>query len=278
LVTGLIPDRTVRYAVELSYGAAHKLAPPRSIARQASIRRLEDLRERSLDECDGLTQQVMVSARALATMEGLATGAGGPWTTLIDVPLLFASALRTIIRIGQCYGYPTDGPEDRYFILGILTIATAGSLATRIERLEQLQDLEKLLIEEIQVDMIRSELLSFLFQLEVFEEIPGVGIISGSVLNISFMNKVAVASRRVFQERWLRDNGKINAIAAAPASARDAVPGWAGLAVRAAYSLSYHVTFGAALPALAMASLARGSFTMAKAGALLGDRGDRSAR
>ncbi len=202
--------------------------------------------------------RVSVAARTLATAEGAATGAGGAATTLLDVPLLFASALRTIIRIGQCYGYPGGDPRDRYFNLGVLTIATAGSVATRLERLDQLKDLEDLLLEETQVDMIRSELLSFIFQLEVFEEVPAIGIASGALLNLNFMRRVDVTARRVFQERWLKDNGKSRAIEPAVESPREIVAGLAGFAGRAGYSACYCAAFGVALPVFAVASLAFG--------------------
>ena len=171
------------------------------------------------------------------------------------MPLLFASSLRTIIRIGQCYGYPGGERRDRYFNLGVLTIATAGSVATRLERLDQLEDLEELLLEETQVDIIRSELLSFIFHLELFEEIPGIGIASGALLNLSFMHRVDVTARRVFQERWLKDNGKSWGIEPAVESPRDLAAGLAGITGRAGYLACYCAAFGIALPVFAFASL-----------------------
>ena len=229
IVTVLVPDVLVRSAIESSYNAAEKLAIPQSIARRATVVDVRDLRQKPLEECDRLAQQVGTAARTLATVEGAVTGAGGALTTLIDVPLLFVSALRTIVQVSHCYGYSGDEPRDRYFNLGVLTIAMAGSLATRLERLDQLQDLEKLLVEETQVDLIRSELLSFLFQLEIFEDVPGIGIVSGALLNLSFMHRVDVTARRVFQERWLKDNGKIVEIAPAVESPRNLAAGLTGL-------------------------------------------------
>jgi hypothetical protein len=255
--TLFIPEALVRSAIELSYRAAQELSPPESISHQAGVNDLRELRKRPLEECDRLAQRVGAAARTLATVEGAATGLGGPLTTLIDVPLLFVSALRTIVRISQCYGYPADEPNDRFFNLGVLTIATAGSLATRLERLEQLRDLEQVLVEETQVEMIRSELLSFLFQLEVFEDIPGVGVISGAFLNQSFMQRIDVTARRVFQERWLRDNGKIREIAPASEPAKGLLTDWRGLIGRVAISACHHVGFAAALPVFAVASLGR---------------------
>jgi EcsC protein family len=257
LVTVVIPDVVVRSAIELAYTLAQKLAPPAGIERKAGVRDINELRQKSLEVCDKLAQEVSAAARIVATVEGAITGVGGMATTAIDVPLLFASALRTIIQIGHCYGYASNEPKDRYFNLGILTIATAGTLATRLERLDQLQDLEKLLVEETQVDLIRSELLSFLFQLEIFEDVPGIGIVSGALLNLSFMHRVDVTARRVFQARWLKDNGKVEVIAPVVEFPRNLVPGWSGLVGRAVYSTCYYAAFGAALPLAAIASLSQ---------------------
>ncbi len=91
-VTFFVPDVLVRSAIELSYSAAHKLAPPQSMARQAGVKNVRDLRKAPLEECDRLAQRVSAAARTLATVEGAATGAGGAAMPLLDVPLLFASA------------------------------------------------------------------------------------------------------------------------------------------------------------------------------------------
>ena len=257
IVTKPVPQTVIRGAIELSYKAAKRLSWRESLARRAGVTDISELREKPLEECDRLAREVSLAARTLAATEGAVTGAAGPIMTAIDVPLLFASALRTIVRIGYCYGYSADAPKDRYFNLGVLTIATAGSLATRLERLDQLDDLEKILVEETQVDVIRSELLSFLFQLEIFEEIPGIGVVSGAVLNLSFMHRVDVTARKVFQERWLKDNGKLAEIAPAEEVPWNLVAGWSGLAGRAVYATVHKIAFGVTLPAFAAASLWR---------------------
>ena len=55
-----------------------------------------------------MAREVGLAAQALSIAEGAATGAGGVWTTLLDIPLLFTLALRTIRKIGHCYGYALD--------------------------------------------------------------------------------------------------------------------------------------------------------------------------
>ena len=74
---------------------------------------------------------------------------------------------------------------------------------------------KNLIIEETQEEILGDELLSFLFQLEIFEEVPGVGAISGALLNLAFIRRIDVTARRVFQERWLQDDGKVVEIAPA---------------------------------------------------------------
>jgi hypothetical protein len=256
-VEKVLPDAAVRSAIERSYDASELLAGREDIQRQAGVKDLTELRNEPLEICEGLAKRVGLAAQTLATAEGAATGAGGVLTTLIDVPLLFVLALRTVLRIGHCYGYPLDQPKDRPFVLGLLIAATSGSLEIRRQRLSRLRELEDLVLEEAQVEILTEEVLAFLFQLEVFEGVPGIGAISGALLNLMFMHRVDITARRVFQERWLRDNGKIREIVPSEAPARHLATGWSGALGRAAYSVCYGIGFGVALPAAIAAALFR---------------------
>ena len=257
LVEKLIPDRVVRAAIEKSYDVSELLAGEQDIQRQAGVKDLSELRDKPLEECDRLARQVGLAAQALAVAEGAATGAGGMLTTLLDVPLLFILALRTIIKTGHCYGYPFHHRRGRHFALGVLIAAISGSLEVRRQRIHRLRELEDLLLEETQEEIVTEELLAFLFQLEVFEEVPGVGALSGAALNLSFLHRVDVTARRVFQERWLRDNGKVSVIEPAAAHPRALAAGWSGALGRAAYTACYGVGFGVALPVCMVEQLLR---------------------
>ena len=241
-------------AIERSFDLAEKLAGKNDVKRQAGVRALHDLRKKPLEDCDHLALETERLSQVYAVVEGAATGAGGIWTTLIDIPLLFILALRTVLRTGYCYGFPLDR-RDRHFIIAVLTAAISGTPEVRRKRLDEIHELEDLLIEGVQEDLLSEELLSILFQLEIFESIPGIGAISGAVINLAFMNRVATTAHRVFQERWLRDNGKVRSIAPAPLHARDLAVGWAGVLQRAAYSSCYAAGFGVALPVCLLASL-----------------------
>jgi hypothetical protein len=210
-----------------------------------------------MEECDRLAGRVATSARVISLVEGAVTGAGGVVTTVADIPLLFVLSLRTIQKIGHCYGYALDQAGDRNYVLAVLITATSGSLGSKRERLARLHGLKDWFIEMTQEEVIADEMLSLLFQLEVFEEIPGIGIVSGAVLNLFFSRKVDITARRVFQERWLRDNGKVRAIEPAAAPRHSLALGPTAVLARAAHSTSYYVSFGIIFPVCLVRSLFR---------------------
>jgi hypothetical protein len=257
LVEKVIPDNLVMAAIEKAYHAAEMIAGQEDVKRQAEVQNLHELFNKPLEECDQLAFRVSRAAQAWATVEGAVTGAGGVLTTLIDVPLLFVLSLRTILRIGHCYGFSPGHQKDQKFVLGVLIAATSRTLATKRKRLEQLREIEHMLLEETQEEILTEEAASLLFQLEIFEEVPGVGVISGALLNLGFIRRVDNTARRVFQERWLHHNGKIHVIQPAAVHDRHLAPGWSGALGRAAYSGIYALGFGAALPVYFIASVFR---------------------
>jgi hypothetical protein len=247
----VIPDAAARKAIEAGYAAAERAADPEDIVRQAGVADLGELLHRPLEECDRLARKVGGAARGLGTVEGALTGAGGVFTTMLDIPLLFGLALRTIIKVGHCYGFPLDRPTNRAFVLGVLAAALTDSRERKQRILARLREIEDLLLEETQENLVVEEAASLLFQLEVFEEVPGVGAISGAVLNHSAIHRVERTARHVFQERWLRENGKVDEIA--PAADAVAIPStahWSHVLARGLYAGSYSLGFALALPGL----------------------------
>jgi hypothetical protein len=212
---------------------------------------------RPLEELDGEAVKVGSTARGIGLAEGVVTGAGGVLTTLADVPILFVLALRTIIRIGRCYGYTLDTERERQFVLGVLIAATSGSLSVRLDRLGHLRNVEAWFLEETQEDILTEEAASILFQLEIFEWLPAVGLISGGLLNLWFIKRVEVTARHVFQERWLRDQGKVDAIAPMPVHAHMLALGWTGMLRRLTHAGGYAAGYAFAFPAAFAATLLR---------------------
>ena len=77
---------------------------------------------------------------------------------------------------------------------------------------------------------------------------PFLGAALGVVLDNAFIGGVEEAARFTFQERWLREHGKVDEIAPALSSQGDNAPIVEGLS-QAVYSTSYAVSFGVVFPA-----------------------------
>ena len=251
----ILPEKVVQASIEKAYQASEMLAGQEDIKLQAGVRDLGELRDKPLEECDRLAKRVGIGSQVWASIQGAATGGAGAITTLVDIPLLFILSLRTILKTGHCYGYPLDGKYDQRLVLGVLITATSSSLETKRNRLDRLKDLEDFLFEESQLEILSQEAFSLLFQLEVFEAVPGIGAVSGALLNLGFIRRVDRTAQRVFQGRWLRDNGKVREIAPAAVRPHDVVPGWRGAVGRAAQAGVYTLGFSAALPVWFAASL-----------------------
>jgi hypothetical protein len=249
VVENIIPDRLALKAIDASYNVSDYTATLGDIKIQAGVKDITELRHKPLEVCDDLSRRVGTAAQGIATVEGVLTGAGGVISTLLDVPLLFTLCLRTIIKIGHCYGYPLDRPTDKAWVLGALAVALSATKEKRTDLMVRLREIEELLVEEVQENIVVEETASLLTQIEILEDIPVVGAVTGGLLNLSVAHRTDVTARHLFQERWLRDNGKVEEIE--PGPHLGVVPplyGWSGVFARAGYSTLHSLSFGVAFP------------------------------
>ncbi|MFO0960500.1 MAG: EcsC family protein [Isosphaeraceae bacterium] len=251
----LIPDRFARAGILAVYSAAEKAADPSPVLRRAGVDRLEALRELPLERCDRLAARVAGNSRAVSFVEGAVTGAGGMYTTLLDIPLLFGVCLRTILQVGHCYGYPLDRPTDRAWVLGAFAVALSPSRLRRNELLARLREIEDLLLEETEEQLVIEEMASLISQIEAFEALPIFATAAGAALNLAMSRKVDRAARFLFRERWLRDNGRLDSIAPSYRSGflPEHGPGSGALA-RAGLATAYAIGFGVAFPSYLLAA------------------------
>jgi hypothetical protein len=94
------------------------------------------------------------------------------------------------------------------------------SATERLELLGKLQHVETWVLAET-VEALGTERLSQqLIELASLEAVPGIGAVIGTGTNLLFIRHVLKAARCVFQERWLRGNGKTDWIAPATVTAK----------------------------------------------------------
>ena len=232
LMQGVVPQFAVRKMLDAANWAAYGLADVSDILRDGEVEKISDLRQRDLPLCDKLADSVHDWSIGMAVAEGSVTGAVGLAGFAVDIPTLLTFALRTAHKVGLCYGYEATDGLDNHFAFGILSAAGANSVAEKIGALTTLHSIETILrrrtwnaiveraagrqfSEEgviIAVRDLAKRIGVNLTKRKLLQIVPFLGAGIGASANGLYMKDVGWAARRAFQERWLIDNKKIDAI------------------------------------------------------------------
>jgi hypothetical protein len=233
------------------------------VERTLGIDHVKVLFEGPLERCDELVEKVGNISRQMITAESLLAGAGGLATELLELPAEIMLALRTVHRVAGCYGYALDRPQDEELVMAIVGLSLiddpAERLAARrlIRRLEEgtstseddqrLSSIAERRLEDEVGDDLAQEIGSGLITEKLEEGIPFLGSALGLILDRAFIGGVERAARFTFQERWLREHGKVDEIVPEVSSPVDH-SSIRERANQAVYSTSYAVSFGVVFP------------------------------
>jgi hypothetical protein len=254
MVGHFIPRRVVARLVTSMERVASKADSVGEVARAAGVADITELSTAPLSFCDRLAAGFSARAERFAVVESAAFSLGGP---LFHVPQQLIAALRSIARIGHCYGYRLDSTADHAIVIDILEIAMLQNPAERQDVLRRLHyaidthadsiEGEQELIERTSRNMLAEEALDF---------IPVVGSAVSFLFDSTFMHSVDETARRIFQERWLRDNGRVEGIEPASGSVRKSSFGEFGLALgQLMYTSGAILGFTVTVPAAVVRSL-----------------------
>jgi hypothetical protein len=267
LAAKVVPEATIRSVMEKVEDVSQKTDWTKEVAHQAGVQDIHELRNRTLEECDQLAAAFSVPAERQAMIEGAVAGIGGVVTETLNVPVLLTATLRSIFRIGHCYGYPLDTEVDRLFVLGILELSTADQPKRRQELFRQLQQLDRPAAGDSRPEkrMSLNGVEAALIEDIAFGAVPILGDFTSIMMDYDFVRRVDITACRVFQERWLREKGKVDEIFPAPESRRrSSLEGGVDLFAQLLYVGSYGVAFGLTLP-LAIVAQGAASFDNAMA-------------
>jgi hypothetical protein len=231
LLRKLVPQKAIQGTIDGANSAAVWMTDVKDIKRDAEITEIEELRHGKLERCDDLANNVHNWAIGLAVTEGAATGVFGLFGAPVDIPAIITLALRTIHKTGVCYGYECKSDIDKNFALGVLAASGANSVEEKTSALALLTAIrnilakvtwkkmtekaaEQQLSKEAAVVAIRNlakQLGVNITKRRAMAAIPMIGAAVGGSVNGWYIKEVGWAARRAFQERWLTDNGKIEA-------------------------------------------------------------------
>jgi hypothetical protein len=220
----LVPATALRAALEGADRLGRRLSDERSILKRAGVAQLAELRERPLEASDRLSRSVARRALALGGATGAVFGVAGAVGLVADVPTLLTLAMRTIHRIGLCYGEKPATDDERRLALGVFALVSANSMQEKTLAVEALRSgsplldaawrdgIERATERELAKDAAAYSLQNLaraiglnLGKRKAAGSIPVVGAAVGAAVNAWYLSDVAQTARYTFQERWLRE-------------------------------------------------------------------------
>lgn len=212
LTNRLIPAEVIEAAIRGADWAASGSIRSAAVAHDFS----------NLAACEEAVAEVRRWALGYAVTGGGAAGAFGALGLALDIPATMTLALRTVRLIGLSYGFGADSEVEKSFILDVLQLAGANSVAEKsaaIARLEAGRDaidradwqkIAKLTgqasASTAATRRVAATLGVNLSTRKVAQLAPVIGAAVGAGVNAAFLNDVARAARFAYRERWLAVN------------------------------------------------------------------------
>ena len=215
LTDAVLPDAAIEKALGLINQAAAHINQDDSVLKDRmlegkGITRIDQLAEQPLDFVDQLADRCVAEAGNIAAGMGAATGAGGPISVAVGIPSLLFAALRLIHRVSSCYGNTFTQEQEPGVMMGVLTVALATTPQQRVQAMEGYrQRIETSFIHAAMEESTNKALQRLVLGQEIGAIVPGFNIAVNAYVNRQFILRIGIAAKRVFQEQWLLERGKV---------------------------------------------------------------------
>jgi hypothetical protein len=222
-VREIVPHNAVDAALNGNIVVARRWARERATLKSLGASQFAEVADGELLQIDRAVRKVQSRATYMAAGIGLAAGALGIFGLPLGIAAALNVALRTIHRVGLCYGYTEQTDAERLFVYYTLSLAgnrTPDEKALSLAALRELQaaisaasdgavDEERRhhAIEIAHHDFTR-EITKQLVDVRLLTAIPGIGALIGLIVDTRYMSSVGWAARHAYQARWLRQKGR----------------------------------------------------------------------
>lgn len=220
-----LPESVLRGALHTAQKAAVRGDGEAALLVRAGVGELAALRRIPLERCDQLALRIQRRGLLLGGAGGAAFGVAGKAGLVLDVPSVLVLALRTIHRVGLCYGERClQRPDDR-LALSVFAVASANSVEEKTQGLLGLRAAgvldgtleaawrdgveraaERELAKEAATYSLNNLARSVGMHLgwrKAASVVPVMGAVIGGSVNAWYIHDVARVARYCFQERWL---------------------------------------------------------------------------
>lgn len=165
------------------------------------------LNKKHINKLDRYSKQSKLLNSSFSVLEGSILGVLG--IGLPDIPLFLAVLVKTLYETALSYGYSYDTPEERAYILLLISGAiTKGEIQREYNHVLELlgkqldSNIESGIDMDIQMKETSSHLSEALLTAKFIQGIPVVGIIGGAV-NYSIVSRVSRYARLKYKKRYL---------------------------------------------------------------------------
>jgi hypothetical protein len=224
----LIPPGAVEAALHGNFWLARRWARERTTLRSLGASSFAELTDAELLQVDRAVRKIHRRATYLAALIGVVSGTFGIFALPVGMAAALNVALRTIHRIGLCYGYEAQTEAERLFIYYTLSLAGNRAPDEKTVSLDALRELQARIASappepvagELVDDKTRHhaftiahqdfsrEITKQLVQVRLLTAIPGIGAVMGLIVDTNYMRSVGWAARHAYQMRWLRERGR----------------------------------------------------------------------
>jgi len=248
LAEGAVPPDKIASAIETAYASSEIHLHREKVAGKAGVNDVRELRDRDLEVCDELADAFAIEASKGAMFWGAGAGGANILATLVSLNALLTYCLRTIHTIGYCYGFGTEEPHEREYVLGVLLVASASTLKEKQEAFATLGKLQDMIFEEAFEDMLHDAIGEEIVTAAGLSSIPIAGMLAGAMHSAALTEHTAAVAKLCFEERWLRQRNKVDAIQPDPKLARSLVRRVRARAANSVYWGSFGLSFVVCVP------------------------------
>ncbi|HEX4507893.1 MAG TPA: EcsC family protein [Alphaproteobacteria bacterium] len=235
----IIPHSTVENILHGNLTLARRWARHGKTLSSLGVAHHSELSQAELLHSDRTVKRIHGRAVWLAAGAGFASGIFGIFALPVGMAAILNIALRTIHRIGLCYGYPADSEAERLFVYYTLSLAGNRRPEDKAVSLQAMRELQAAIaalppepdqphgaiddthrhkaLDLAHHDFSR-EITKQLVEVRILTSIPGIGGIVGLIVDTRYIRSVGWAARHAYQLRWLEERGRLPEVLA-PAQA-----------------------------------------------------------
>lgn len=225
LVEKTIPQAAIEGVLDASNAVAKWATDTDDVLRDGGVHYISELRDRQLEKCDDLANNMHNWAIGIAATDGAIAGAAGLPGMIVEMPIIITFATRTVLKIGLCYGFEAKTEQDMQFVHQILAAASSNTMSEKAAATIALRTTQTILLREtwkviaqgaIKGSTQRAAIMATrelakqlginLTKRAALKAIPIIGGVIGAAVNIGYLTDVGWAARRAFQRLWLMKN------------------------------------------------------------------------